>query len=124
MRGRLTATIADRFATMTSDEIVERCARAKLPVAKVNRPDQLMGDPHLVESGQMLETRLPDGRSAPLPALPFRMDGRTLGIRRQPPAAGSHTRHFLHDLGYADADIERLGAARVVAASVPANVHA
>jgi crotonobetainyl-CoA:carnitine CoA-transferase CaiB-like acyl-CoA transferase len=118
VRPELTATIAQRFATLGSEEIVARCARVKLPVAKVNRPDQLMQDEHLLKSGQLLDTRLPDGRHANLPALPFKMDGRTLGIHRQPQAAGVQTAQFLRALGYSDTDLDTLQAASVFPATV------
>ena len=102
VRPRVIAEVAAVLASLASDDIVERCAQARLPVAKVNRPDQLIDDPHLNESGQMLHTRLPDGRTARVPALPFKMDGRTLGIRQQPQEAGRQTREFLASLGYGD----------------------
>lgn len=113
VRARLTATIAERFASLSSEDIVERCAAAKLPVAKVNRPDQLITDRHLVESGQLLDIALPEGGTARIPALPFKMNGHTFGVRQQPQAAGTQTRSFLHDLGYSEGEIERLEAARV-----------
>lgn len=113
VRARLTAAVAERFATLDSDDIVERCARAKLPVAKVNRPDQLITDHHLQASGQLLDIDLPQGGQARIPALPFKMDGRNLGVRLQPQPAGAQTRSFLHELGYSDGEIERLEAAHV-----------
>jgi crotonobetainyl-CoA:carnitine CoA-transferase CaiB-like acyl-CoA transferase len=113
VRARLTAAIAERFASLPSEDIVERCAAAKLPVAKVNRPDQLITDRHLVESGQLLDIALPEGGTARIPALPFKMDGHTLGVRRQPQVAGAQTRSFLHDLGYSDGEITHLQAAGV-----------
>lgn len=113
VRDRLTAAIAERFNTLASDDIVERCALVKLPVAKVNRPDQLVTDRHLQESGQLLEIDLPQGGRARIPALPFKMNGSTLGVRLQPQPAGAQTRGFLHELGYSDAEIQRLEAARV-----------
>lgn len=117
VRPRITAAIAELFARMGSDAIVERCATAKLPVAKVNRPDQLVDDPHLVASGQLLDVQLPDGRMGRIPALPFKMDGRTLGVRLQPQPAGSQTQRFLHDLGFTDTDVARLRQAGVIPAS-------
>lgn len=123
VRTRLIAAIAERFAALPSDEIVERCAGAKVPVGKVNRPDQLITDPHLVESGQLLDIALPDGGTARIPALPFKMDGHTLGVRQQPQAAGAQTRSFLHDLGYSVSDIARLGAARVFPSTDGVNKH-
>lgn len=113
VRARILSVVATRFAALSSDEIVARCVEVKLPVAKVNRPDQLMTDTHLQESGQLLQTRLPDGRNVPLPALPFKMAGRTFGVRQQPAPAGTHTRQFLQTLGYSDSEVAALAQAHV-----------
>lgn len=118
VRAQIIEALAKVLAPLGSDEIVERCALAKLPAAKVNRPDQLIDDPHLNASGQMLDIDLPDGRSAHLPGLPLRLDGQPLGVRMQPQPAGRQTREFLHQLGYGDADIERLAQALVIPTSV------
>lgn len=118
VRVPITRAIAALFATLSSEEIVQRCARVKLPVARVNRPDQLMDDAHLKSSGQLLSTRLPDGREAPLPALPFRMDGRTLGIVRQPQPAGAQTLDFLAALGYSPEEVDALAQAGVFPAAL------
>ncbi len=118
VRPQIIEALAKRLVLLGSDEIVERCARAKLPAAKVNRPDQLIDDPHLHASGQMLDIDLPDGRSAHLPGLPLRLDGQPLGVRMQPQPAGRQTRAFLQQLGYGDTDIERLVEAQVIPTSV------
>ncbi len=118
VRPKIIEALAKVLAPLGSDEIVERCARAKLPAAKVNRPDQLIDDPHLNASGQMLDIDLPDGRSAHLPGLPLRLNGQPLGVRMQPQPAGRQTRDFLRQLGYGDADIERLVQAQVIPTSV------
>lgn len=110
VRAEIIDAVAARLAGMPSEEVVERCAEAKIPVAKVNRPDQLMTDRHLVESGQMIGVDLPDGRNVPLPALPFRMDGRVLGVRQQPMAAGEYTATFLQELGYSEDKVSSLQA--------------
>ena len=123
-RARVTAAIAACFAELGSDEIVDRCAAARLPVAKVNRPDQLLADRHLLESGQLLEVALADGRQARVPALPFKMDGRTLGIRTQPPATGAQTHDFLQTLGFDAAAVDALAEAGVVPPSAPAGATA
>ncbi len=112
-RTELTASIAQRLQPLHSDLVVERCARVKLPVAKVNRPDQLIDDPHLQQSGQLLDVQTPDGGMARIPALPFQMDGRTLGVRQQPQPAGRQTGAFLRQLGFSDTEITALGAAGV-----------
>ena len=108
VRPWLMDTLSKRLKFLTAEDIVQRCTTAKVPVAKVNRPDQLVNDPHLLQSGQMLNVAMPDGRSARIPALPFQMGGRTLGIRLQPQAAGAQTQHFLRELGFSESEVATL----------------
>jgi hypothetical protein len=58
----------------------------------VNRPGDLFEDPHLAQSGGLIDIRLPDGRPARTPALPVSIDGERLGNHRDPPRLGEHTR--------------------------------
>ena len=104
-RRNLIDAVAAMFVCLSSEQIVLRCARARLPVAKVNRPDQLKDDEHLVQSGQLLNICLPDGRMMPIPALPFRMSAHQFEVNLQPQVAGNQTRDFLTELGYSDAQI-------------------
>lgn len=108
VRPRLIAEVAKRFSTLRSEVIVDLCVGAKLPVARVNRPDQVMHDRHLRESGQLIDIQLSNGSTAALPALPLRMGGRVLGVRSQPMDSGTFTAEFLHDLGFAAPEVERL----------------
>lgn len=117
VRPQLIAAIERCFAHLDSDTIVSQCAAAKLPVAKVNRPDQLITDPHLVDSGQLLDVDLPGGVPGRIPAMPFKMNGQHLGVRLQPQPAGEQTEVFLRALGFGDSDLERLKQSRVVTAT-------
>ncbi len=107
-RANLIAAIAEVLRSLGSDEVVMRCARAKLPVAKINRPDQLKDDEHLVQSRQLLATQLPDGREVSIPALPFRMSEHEFQVSLQPQTAGRQTRDFLMELGYSAEQIETM----------------
>jgi crotonobetainyl-CoA:carnitine CoA-transferase CaiB-like acyl-CoA transferase len=59
-----------------------------------------------------------DGAGRPvatrMPLLPITLDGARLPLRSPPPALGAHSRTLLQQLGYADAVIDALCAARVV----------
>ncbi|MDZ4173170.1 MAG: CoA transferase, partial [Hydrogenophaga sp.] len=55
------------------------------------------------------------GQTAKTTLFPFTMDGHRLGVRLQPPTLGQHTVELLRGMGYAEADIQRLHAQRVVA---------
>ena len=55
------------------------------------------------------------GQSAPAALLPIAMDGKRLGVRRDPPYQGENTDELLAQLGLNQNDIARLRAQRVVA---------
>ncbi len=115
-RARMLPLVRARFAQMSKAELMQACERAGLPYAPIVRPDELFDDPHLNASGGFTEITLADGRKAKTPKLPFEMDGRRFGAELDVPVAGSHTRALLAELGYAEADIERLAAAGVIVA--------
>ena len=107
-RERLLPLVRARFARMSKAELTEACARAGLPYAPIVKPHELFDDPHMNASGGFTEVTLADGRRMKTPALPFEMDGRRFGARLDVPALGSHTRDLLLELGYCEAEIDRL----------------
>jgi crotonobetainyl-CoA:carnitine CoA-transferase CaiB-like acyl-CoA transferase len=100
-----------RFASRVLQEKLEQ---AGVPYAPVRRPDQLLEDPHLKATGQLLPVPMQDGRIGRLPKLPFRSSGYEFGMRRPPPKLGEHTREVLAEAGLTRAEIEALFAAGVV----------
>ena len=115
-RARMLPLVRARFAQMSKAELMRACERAGLPYAPIVRPDELFDDPHLNASGGFTEITLADGRKVKTPKLPFEMDGRRFGAELDVPVPGSHTRALLAELGFAEADIERLIAAGVIVA--------
>lgn len=61
-----------------------------------------------MQGERLLPTRTPAGELLPLPQLPIEMDGRSFGIRRQPPHVGEGSRALLLGLGYRDDEIAAL----------------
>lgn len=107
-RDFLLGELQKRIATLATDDVNARCERAGLPFAPVRKPVDLFEDRQLLEGGGMVETRLNDGRSVPLPRIPLRMNGHDFGLRLETPAIGEGARAFLADLGYDTESIARL----------------
>jgi crotonobetainyl-CoA:carnitine CoA-transferase CaiB-like acyl-CoA transferase len=100
-------------ARYTDAELQQKLEEAKVPYAPLRRPDQLLDDPHLVESGQLLPVPMEDGRIGNLPKLPFASTAYDFTIRHPPPNLGEHTREVLAELGLAAGEIDSLIAAKV-----------
>ena len=107
-RDWLVPAVQEMCGAMTSDELLAKADAAELAFGPVNRPEDLLDDPHLNADGRMTETRLPGGASTKVPPLPFELDGRGFGLRADPPATGQHGREILQRAGLDDAAIGAL----------------
>ena len=86
-----------------------------IPCTRVNRIDQVLADPQVLENNMIEEVDVPGVGPVRLAAPPIHFDDDT-GDRSPlpPPWLGEHTRPVLQELGYEDADIDRLAAAGVI----------
>ena len=114
-RDQVIPQVRSLFLEFSADELMERLDRCGLPYAPISRPEDLFEDPHLLVSGGLLDVTTPEGQRTRLPALPVQMDGQRPGLRRDVPKQGEHTREVMQELGFADADIDALIDARVLA---------
>jgi len=105
--------LARRLAGVSVASILAHCEAAKVPCARVNRPDDLSSDPHLLAGGALLATALSAYGGGPLiglPALPleFGEDRQRPELARQPPRVGEHGTLVLSEAGFSAAEIEDL----------------
>ena len=114
-RDTILPRVRSLFLGFTAEELMQRLDRCGLPYAPIARPEDLFEDPHLLASGGLVDVTTPEGRRTSLPALPVQMDGKRMGLRREVPQQGEHTREVVQELGFTDADIDALIHARVVA---------
>jgi crotonobetainyl-CoA:carnitine CoA-transferase CaiB-like acyl-CoA transferase len=103
--------LAKRFTTA---ELAQKLEAMGLPFAPINKPWDLLLDPHLNAHGGLVPTRC-GGKTIHVPALPLEFDGQRLGKRADPPEVGEHGAELLRSLGCSPADIERLLERHVVA---------
>ncbi len=113
-RSWLIPEIASIFRAWPSDKLSAVLERLGLPFAPVNKPGDLFDDPHLLNSGGLMEIKISETQTAATPALPIAIDGSRLPNRRDPPRLGEHTRSVLGEFGYSPASIDTLLAQGII----------
>jgi crotonobetainyl-CoA:carnitine CoA-transferase CaiB-like acyl-CoA transferase len=107
-RDWLLPLVAAELQRRTADQMIELATSAGLPWAPITRPEALLDDPHLLASGGLAPTRLPDGRESRVPLLPLAWEGARLPKRLDPPRIGQHTVDVLRSAGLAAGEIDGL----------------
>lgn len=107
-RDEIIPVLRQLFAGFTQTELMSKLETTGLPFAPIQRPEDLSKDPHLVESGGLLDMTIPDGGEISLPAIPIAIDGVRPGLSINPPEIGEHSADVLRALGLSDREIEIL----------------
>jgi crotonobetainyl-CoA:carnitine CoA-transferase CaiB-like acyl-CoA transferase len=100
--------IREAVARYTSADLQSLLEQASVPYAPLRRPDQLLDDPHLKESGQLLPVPMEGGKIGTLPKLPFASEEYDFSVRLPPPKLGEHTREVLAEAGLDATEIDAL----------------
>lgn len=122
-RDEIIPVLRDLFLQFSKDELMAKLESTGLPFAPIQRPEDLVDDPHLVESGGLLDMTIPDGGKISLPAMPISIDGERPGLTINPPEIGEHSEAVLRDLGLSQQDIEQLIDRGLVDAHTNAREH-
>jgi formyl-CoA transferase len=94
-RPTLLQTLRQTLRSHRLSDLPPRLEAAGIPYAPITRPDQLVRDPHLIESGGLVPMTTEDGGATQAVLLPLLMGGRRLGVRRALPKAGEHNEEVL-----------------------------
>lgn len=111
-KDRILPAIREMFAGMDKAEMIERLEKAGIPFAPVNRPADLLDDPHMNACGGLLELTLNEGETAGqkirLPAIPLEMDHQKFGVQRDLPTRGFDSLEVLTELGYSPGEVQSM----------------
>jgi crotonobetainyl-CoA:carnitine CoA-transferase CaiB-like acyl-CoA transferase len=103
--GKLYAAVAEVTPSRSTAEWLELLNRLDIPAMPVNRPDDLLVDPHLAEIGFFpLFDHPSEGRIRAV-GLPMRFADTPAAFRRHAPRLGEHTREILAEAGIAEGAI-------------------
>ena len=107
-RDEIIPQLRELFLGFTKDDLMAKLETKGLPFAPIQRPEDLATDPHLVESGGLLDMTIPEGGEISLPAMPIAIDGQRPGLSINPPEIGAHSQEVLQTLGLSEQDIAGL----------------
>jgi crotonobetainyl-CoA:carnitine CoA-transferase CaiB-like acyl-CoA transferase len=108
-RSALLPVLRQRFASYSAQQLADIFEKNGLPYAPINKPHELVDDPHLLATGGLAPMTLPNGQATHTVLLPFSMDGQRMGVRHNPPRLGEHSVELLKELGYSAQDAAKLG---------------
>jgi crotonobetainyl-CoA:carnitine CoA-transferase CaiB-like acyl-CoA transferase len=91
VRPQLLKALSETMATLDKAELSAQLEKAGLPYAPITRPDQLVDDPHLLQSGGLVPMTTDDGGTTQTMLLPLTLGGRRLGVRKPLPRIGEDT---------------------------------
>lgn len=114
-RAVLDQLIADTLKTDVAAAWIEKLKAVGVPCGRINSVKAAFDDPQ-TQARRMIETvDHPTIGKLRVIGTPFKMSGTPTSIRRAPPTLGQHTEEILRsELGYGDARISELRAAKII----------
>ncbi|WP_225785107.1 CaiB/BaiF CoA-transferase family protein [Xenophilus sp. Marseille-Q4582] len=98
VRPQLLAELGGILAQHRIADLAPQLEAAGIPYAPISRPEQLVNDPHLKQSGGLVPMQTEDGGRTDVVLLPLTLGGRRPGVRMPLPQVGEHTDEVLAGL--------------------------
>lgn len=106
--------LGDIIATRTSGEWLADLDAANIPAVPINSPEDLLHDAHLEAIGFWKSMEHPTEGSLTYPGIPTEFSASPGAVRRHAPNLGEHNAEVLAEIGYTDAEIEKMTSAGVL----------
>ncbi|WP_197019048.1 CaiB/BaiF CoA transferase family protein [Thioalkalivibrio sp. HK1] len=101
-------TLADIIGKRSTADWLKALDAADIPSTPVNRPDDLIDDPHLKATGFWQEVEHPTLGSLRMPGATMNFSKTPFSISHPPPLPGEHSAQVLGEIGYDPEQIESL----------------
>jgi formyl-CoA transferase len=111
---RIDGAIAAWTRTRTQAEVLAAMEAAEVPAGRIYTAADIAADPHYRARGMIERITAADGEPLSVPGIIPKLSATPGAIRTPAPKLGEHTDEVLRGIGYSDADIARLRAAKIV----------
>jgi crotonobetainyl-CoA:carnitine CoA-transferase CaiB-like acyl-CoA transferase len=90
-RGRILPRVAEEIKRWDVTELSAKLDRLNICFSPINRPEDLLSDPHVLRPGGLVNNVNADGKPFRVPALPVQWNGSNLGEGLEVPVLGADT---------------------------------
>jgi crotonobetainyl-CoA:carnitine CoA-transferase CaiB-like acyl-CoA transferase len=114
-RDTIIAALSEIFAREPISRWRTRLTPLGIPCTPVQRIDQVVEEEQVRARDMIVEVETAGSGTLRLPGVPIKFSDAAGSVRTGPPRLGEHSRQIVRELGYEDADVERLESAGVIA---------
>ncbi len=113
-RAKIVPYLQEFFLTRPIDEWLQDLQEFNVPCGPINDLADVFSDPQLLHRKMLVEMAHPTLGSIKQTGIPIKFSLTPGGLDRHPPLLGEHNDELLKELGYSDADIDRLAQQEVI----------